>query len=79
VIGLGQILESHWDPVEADFLRYYGKDLRQMAQRAGPRRLWVLIDALPPDSALGRAMNQKPEVVTDSAQIAAWFGNPHNN
>jgi hypothetical protein len=79
VIGLGQILEQHWDPVEADFLRYYGKDLRRTAQRAGPRRLWVLIDQLPPDSALGRAMNLKPQVVSDTDEIAAWFGNPENN
>jgi hypothetical protein len=40
--------------VEADFQRFYGLDLRDEVKRSGCRRLWALIESLPPDAATWR-------------------------
>lgn len=111
--------------VEADLQHHYGLDLRDEFDEAGCRRLWVLVNGLPPDAATWRVdgqqwttlhellalnaevtdrwglanaqlkstkkLNAKPlrvprpsdpraeperkdRVVTDVAEIAAWFG-----
>lgn len=35
-------------------MRFYGLDLRRAVEDLPPRRLWALIDGLPPEGALGR-------------------------
>lgn len=50
-------LEEYFDEVEADFLRYYGLDLREALwgeDWIGVRRICALVEGLPSDSALGR-------------------------
>jgi len=52
-------VHEHWDALEADWLRFYGRDLR--ADLYGPtslgfRRVAALIHWLPPDAALWRSM-----------------------
>lgn len=56
MIGLAEILRDYGDAVEADLVRHAnGTDLRDLYRRDSgltPRRLLVLIKALPPDALL---------------------------
>src|SRR5882672_12917137 len=57
--GLGWLIVTHFDTLEADFTRYYQTDLPAAIWGPNPisaRRLGVLVRALPPDSALGREL-----------------------
>lgn len=40
--------------VEADLLRYYQRDLIDVLEQEGCRRLWVLVNGLPADAATWR-------------------------
>jgi hypothetical protein len=59
LVGLVRLLEDQWEPLEADFQRFYGLDLRRACwgpDALGARRLRVLISHLPQDSSLARSM-----------------------
>ena len=59
-------------------MRYYGLDLRAEAERAGLRRLWVLVKGLPADSALHR--DEQPrwtiehELLARNAELTSAWG-----
>lgn len=58
-MSLVRLLEEHWDALDADFQRFYGLDLAAACwgpEEIGLRRLHVLIQHLPTDSALSRSM-----------------------
>lgn len=58
-LGIATLLSEHWDAIDADFVRFYRLDLESACfgpSHAGLRRLKALIGALPPESALARAM-----------------------
>jgi hypothetical protein len=60
VAGIGLLIDEHFEPLEADFQRFYGLDLRMELwgpKPIGARRLASLIRGLPPDSALHRALD----------------------
>jgi hypothetical protein len=57
--SLGATLNQYWDAVEADFERYYQRDLRYAIKDLGARRLYALVKNLPPDAALWRSMPQE--------------------
>jgi hypothetical protein len=40
--------------LEADLERYYGRELADEIERAGCRKLWVWVNGLPPEAAVGR-------------------------
>jgi hypothetical protein len=53
-----RLLDEHGDAIEADLLRFYRVDLLDLYRGTlSPRRLGVLISALPAKSALVRALN----------------------
>lgn len=52
ILGLVGVLTSHWDACEADFQRFYRLDLRKEVESESPRRLWALVNNLPPDAAV---------------------------
>jgi hypothetical protein len=67
--------------VEADFLRFYGMDLRVEVGRSSVRRLVALIRALPEDSATARLSSQPSQdsgeskkMITSGAAFAGWIG-----
>lgn len=58
-----RLLRTEWDNVEADFTRFYGRDLRALCwgeSRWSVRRLFTHVTRLPRESALVRA-NLTPE------------------
>jgi len=73
IAGLAQLVAERWDPIEADFQRYYTKSLPEACYghrgsgeaghsgRFSLRRIKALIAGLPQDSALARALD--PELV----------------
>lgn len=70
--------------MEADFLRFYGLDLRHEATRMSARRMVSLIRALPSDSAVGRlharesrseSKHENKTVITSGAAFAGWMNN----
>jgi hypothetical protein len=56
--GLAAIVRQHYPALEADFARYYQKDLgEELYVRNTPaRRILSLVQWLPPDAALWRSM-----------------------
>lgn len=52
-------MQEHFGAVEADFQSYYRLDLRETLwgpQSIGVRRLWSLVNGLPPDGVVARAI-----------------------
>ncbi|MEO6629217.1 MAG: hypothetical protein ABIP03_11695 [Aquihabitans sp.] len=71
VFGVVALVELEWDAIEADFLRYYRLDLGAACwgdNHIGLKRIWTLIHALPPESALARSMGWS---WTDALELAA--------
>jgi hypothetical protein len=65
--SLGRIVDERWNAVEADFQRFYGLDLRTNIVDAGVRRIWALVEGLPPDAAVWR--EDSPFVTRDPASL----------
>jgi hypothetical protein len=68
------LLRTEWEPLEADFTRYYREDLRALCwgeSRWGVRRLLAHIQHLPRDSATRRSL-RGPEADWDqTAELLA--------
>lgn len=52
-------LDEHWGPIEADFQRFYKLDLRYEVAVSGPRRLYALVENLPPAAGLWRIQGRR--------------------
>lgn len=70
---------QYFGALEADFQRVYGFDLRRVLwrDRVGVRRLWALIEGLPPGSAFFTALaaeQSKPEPSSTRDAIRKFFG-----
>lgn len=66
---------QQWDALEADFLRFYGVDLRRLlwVERVGVRRLWSLMAGLPSGSAFQQALAAAPpRVAAAPAGHGGW-------
>jgi hypothetical protein len=57
--------------VEADLQRFYSLDLRDEAETAGCRRLWVLVNGLPPEASTWRVDGQQWTVQDELLAVAA--------
>lgn len=47
-------MAERWEPLEADFQRFFHLDLRFEVERTGARRLCALVEGLPADAAVWR-------------------------
>lgn len=89
IVGLGQLLAESWGPLEADFLRFYGRDLRVDLLHMGARRLWTLVSQLPDDARVWAVRNAEKDdsqpvdelaerrdrrVTRDPREIASFLG-----
>jgi hypothetical protein len=62
ITSLAALLERHCEALEADLARYYRVDLRDLWRGGGAltyRRLQVLLDHLPPESATMTALREE--------------------
>lgn len=63
ILSLGRLVVSYFEPIEADFVRYYRTDLRDALwgpEPIGVRRLRALVMNLPLESAFGRGVYGAP-------------------
>lgn len=67
-------LSSHWDELEADFLRFYQSDLRRVlwVERVGCRRMWALLSKLPPSGAFKKALVAEAKPPAPVQQANGW-------
>jgi hypothetical protein len=81
----GKITSSWWltqtypEEIEADLQRYYGTDFRDLGSGLSWRRMLVLVNALPPESATMTAIrNDTPDEALDEMEmhpeLAQWSG-----
>ncbi len=74
ITGLARLLTDEWGPLEADFTRYYGADLRMACWGPTPwsaRRLLNHIRQLPPDSAYQRSVRGERADWDQQAELLA--------
>ena len=74
IAGLAQLLRQDFEPLEADFKRYYGEDLRTLCWGENPwgvRRLLAHIRGLPSDSAWHRQRNGEFAGWTNDTEMLA--------
>lgn len=60
IVAAGSLLAEHGASIEADLQRYYRIHIGDFPARLTPRRLKVLIEALPPDAATWASMRATP-------------------
>jgi len=74
IAALARLLVGYCATIEADLLREYRVDLRRLGRGLSYRRLGVLIEGLPSDSAFGRALarDAPPVEMTEEDEARAW-------
>ncbi len=75
--GLGELLATRWGSLEADFDRYYHRDLTVEYERMSVRRMLALVNGLPLDSATlrdGKAWTQERELLAEVVEHVDYWG-----